>query len=242
MPLISARVLMPALLSALLLGAGLAARAADAPAPAAPSGAQDFSRAERLLFMTPQLRGIKPPTKLRYRFRRSGSLEAGFEDSVDLVLTRAPAGGCCAARTDFLSGERRLNLPDMPEAEGNPVTLYFLERDVREMQRLTRGSQAHFRKQIRMVAYNGATVRDIAWHYRGKTVAAQEVTLKPYLDDPNRPRFEAHARKEYRFVLSDAVPGGLIAIRTRTPGVEDKAPLLVEELELEGSEPAPAAP
>ena len=48
-------------------------------------------------------------------------------------------------------------MPDIEGGEGgNPVTMYFLENDVRGMQRLTKGSQVHFRKQIRMALYKSA--------------------------------------------------------------------------------------
>src|SRR5262249_13000890 len=137
--------------------------------------------------------------------------------------------------TDFLAAERRLALPDLAEAEGNPVILHFLERDVREMQRITGGSQVHFRKQIRMAIYQGATVRDVAVRYRGREVPGREIAVTPYVDDPNRPRFEKFAGKEYRFVLSDGVPGGVYAIRTRIAGA-DGGTLIAEELLLEGAE------
>jgi hypothetical protein len=207
-----------------------------------PVGAQqdkkDFSQAERLLFMTNQLAELKPPTLLRYSFRKSGSMEEGFDDSVTITLSKQPDGGCCASVGEFLTGARKLNLPEVPAAEGNPVILYFLERDVREMQRLTKGSQFHFRKRIRMAVYQAATVRDVSLAFRGKTVKGTEVEISPYLDDPNRPRYEKLAGKQYVFMLSDAVPGGVYGIRTQI-AEGSQAPLIVEELYAEGAEPAP---
>lgn len=198
---------------------------------------QDFSAAERLLFMSDQLGKVKAPTTLHYSFRKHGSLEAGYEDRVALALTTGVDGRCCATHTDFLSAERRLQLPDLPAAEGNPVILHFLEREVREMQRLTQGSQTHFRKRIRMAVYNGATVQPVVLRFRGRDVSGQEVRFSPYLGDPNRPRYETLAQKEYRFILSNAVPGVLYAIRTRVVGAGSSAPLLAEDLYVDGAEP-----
>jgi hypothetical protein len=63
------------------------------------------------------------------------------------------------------------------------------------------------------------------------------VLISPYLEDPNRPRFEKFARKEYRFVLSDAVPGGVYSIRTQVGGEgASAAPLIVEELFIDGAQ------
>jgi hypothetical protein len=220
----------------LLVAAVLACRAA------LPAGAADgISVAERALFMDNQLAGLKPPLTLHYSFRKSGNLEEGFEDEVWLALTRQPDGGCCAASARFLSGTRQLALPDIESAQGNPVILYFLERDVREMHRLTKGQQNYFRKRIRMAAYQGAEVRPVALQFRGRSVEGREIEIAPYLDDPLRARFEALAGKRYVFTLSAAVPGGVYAIRSRVAGASADAPaLLVEELLVDGAATAPA--
>ncbi|WP_265282964.1 hypothetical protein [Verminephrobacter aporrectodeae] len=202
----------------------------------AQDAAPDYSPAERLLFMTPQLQTLQPPTLLRYRFSRRGSLEEPFADSVTLALNARADGGCCAARGTFLSAARRLPVPDVPQAEGNPVILYFLEHDMREMQRLTQGAQRHFRKRLRLAIQQGGAVRDVTLPYQGQGVVGQEIVLSPFLDDPLRPKYEKFARKSYRFLLSAAVPGGLYGIRTRIPGEDPQArPLLVEELLIEGA-------
>jgi hypothetical protein len=201
---------------------------------------RDFSAAERLLFTDYQLGNVKASTTLRYGFRRSGTLEPGFDDTVALTLSPGTGGRCCATHTEFLSGERGLQLPDLPDAEGNPVILHFLERELREMQRLTKGSQSHFRKRIRMAVFDGATVQPVALRFQGREVKGQEVRITPFADDPNRPRYEQLARKEYRFMLSSAVPGGLYGIRTMVPAGDQVAPpLLVEELYIDGAEPKP---
>jgi hypothetical protein len=202
---------------------------------------QDFSPAEKLLFMSNQMGGIKPPSTINYTFRKSGSLEEAFEDKVALSLDKTTDGKCCSAHTEFLSGARQLPSAEMPVAEGNPVLLNFLERDLNEMKRLTKGSTNHFRKYIRMAAYKGATVRDASFTYKGKPVAGKEITLTPYLEDPNRPKYEKFVRKTYQFVLCEAVPGGVFAVRTQIPGDTDgQPPLITEELLIEGA--APSAP
>lgn len=209
---------------------------------AAQDAHHDFSAAERLLFVNDQLGNVKAPATLRYSFSKRGTLEPGYEDKVALSLKTGADGRCCATHTDFFSAGRQLQLPDLPAAEGNPVILHFLEREVREMQRLTKGSQTHFRKRIRMAVYNAATVRPVSLRFRGRDVAGQEVRITPFVDDPNRPRYEALALKEYRFTLSDAVPGGLVAIRTLVAAADGSpTPLLAEELTIDGAE-APNGP
>ncbi len=42
--------------------------------------------------------------------------------------------------------------------------------------------------------------------YRGKTVAAREISDRPYLDDPLRARFEKLANKQYVFTCPTRCP------------------------------------
>jgi hypothetical protein len=203
------------------------------------SAAEDYSQAERLIFSSDQLHNVKPPATLGYAFRKSGALEDGFADRVSIAVAPQADGSCCIGRGEFLSGAKRLVLPDIENAHANPVILYFLEHDVREMQRLTKGQQAHFRRMIRMAIYNGAQVTETLLRYRGRELRGHEVAITPYLDDPVRPRFEKFARKRYVFLLSDEVPGSVYGIRSSI-GAEnvDAPPLIVEELLIDGAEPA----
>lgn len=216
-----------ALLAALpLLLPALAAQAADA---------QDYSPAEKLLFMSDQLGALRLPATLRYGFRKSGSLEEGFDDRVSVAVKPGPDGKCCNASGEFLGGARRVALPEVEGASGNPVLMFFLERDVREMQRLTKGSQGYFRKRIRMAVYGAATVRELPLQYQGKELKGREVLIKPYVDDPNSAKFAQLTGKEYRFWLAEGVPGGVFGVRARVPGATaEAAPLMTEELLIDG--------
>src|SRR5262245_59755825 len=189
-------------------------RAALAVALALPcalaAGAEDYSRAERAIFMSNHLANVRPPATLQYRYVKGGSMEPGFEDRVTLKLSARADRSCCTANADFLSGSRRLALPEVEAAEGNPVLLYFLERDIREMSRLTKGHSSYFRKRIRMAIYQGAEVRELTLPFRGKAVPARQFSVTPYVDDPLRDRFAKLVGKRYTFTLSDAVPGGVL--------------------------------
>ena len=220
----------------------LAIWAALTAATGSAAAAQDFSAAERALFMTNQLAALKPPATLSYSYRRSGSLEPAFDDKVAVQLRAQPNGACCTANAEFLSGPRRLSLPEVEAGEGNPVILYFLERDIREMSRLTKGQTNYFRKRIRMAVYRGAAIEELNVAFQGKPVSARRITITPYADDPLRVRFEKLADKTYTFTLSDAVPGGVLSIRTQVDAADANAPpLLTEEMSLIGANPGGAA-
>ena len=210
----------------------------------AAGAAEDYSPAERLVFMSDHLGNVKPPATLGYTFRKSGALEDGFSDRVSIAVDRHADGSCCDSHGEFLSGARRIELPDVGQPHGNPVILFFLEHDVRDMQRLTHGQQAHFRRMIRTALYKEAQVRDTTLRYRDREVQGKEVSIEPYLNDAQRNRFEKFSRKRYVFLFSDAVPGGVYGIRSsmRAENV-DAPPLIVEEMYIDGAQPpAPAGP
>jgi len=216
--------LLPRLAALLLSTAALAAPAAD-----------NYSNAERALFMTNHLAALKPPATLRYAFRKSGSLEEGFDDRVSVDFKPQADGACCAASAEFLHGPRRMSVPEIEAAQGNPVILYFLERDIREMNRLTQGKPAYFQKRIRMAVAQAAKELNATVLYAGKPVAARQFIVTPYVDDPLKARFEKLAGKSYEFTLSDAVPGGVYSIRTRVDGPQVGTPVLAEELLIDGA-------
>jgi hypothetical protein len=195
--------------------------------------AEDYSRAERAIFMSNHLANVRPPATLNYRYVKSGTMEPGFEDRVTLKLTARADGKCCTANADFLSGAQKVALPEVEAAEGNPVLLAFLERDIREMSRLTKGQSNYFRKRIRMAIYQAAEVAELTLPYRGKTVPVRRFTVTPYADDPLRDRFAKLVGKRYTFTLSDAVPGGVYAIATQVDAEGGAAPLWIEELTLQ---------
>ncbi|MDE1929136.1 MAG: hypothetical protein KGI36_18315, partial [Burkholderiales bacterium] len=64
-------------LSAAVLCGAAPARAAD-----------DYSPAERALFMSDQLADLRPPAAIHYRFVKRGSLEPGFDDRATLEVRR----------------------------------------------------------------------------------------------------------------------------------------------------------
>lgn len=200
---------------------------------AQPASVPDASPAERLIFLTPHLGALKPPLTLHYQFvRKDGGASAGFTDQVELRLSAGGNGGCCAVTGSFLSGERAFRVPEIGDATANPVLLYFLEHEIRQMQRATKGQAAHFQKRIRLALVDAATLTPTTVQWQGREVAATAVRITPYVDDPYRTRFEREAAKAYTFVLSDAVPGQVFQIRSELPGLE-------ETLTLAASPPPP---
>jgi hypothetical protein len=219
-------------LAALLVPAALSIR----PARAQPAESESFSAAERAVFNEPVLSAVEPPLELHYRFSRQtsdASLPPAFEDHVRLRLRLGDDGKCCSVRSEFLSGAQALSLPEIDDARVNPVTLFFLEREVRELQRQTGGQAAHFRKRIRLALVDSARVQAVRSRYGTTEVEATEVSISPFADDPQRRRYASLAAMQYRFIVSPLVPGGVLELRALLPGSDATAtPRAVEVLAL----------
>ena len=218
---------------ALALGAGAVhaqtATQTAAPAASAPASSE-ISRAEHLVFTDRHLANIKSASTLKYDFRRSGSLDTAATDRFTLRLALLADGRCCRAEGGFDALDVGTALPPVDEAVSNPVVLYFLEQDIRAMQRRTKGQANYFRKRIRMALAEHAEVRNVTVQWRGQSLPAQEVHIKPYVDDPLRVRFEKLADKHYVFTIAAGVPGGIYDLRSWVPAAGDAADIAASPL------------
>lgn len=190
----------------------------------------EFTEAERQLFVTDHLQGLKTSARLLYDVSRRGSLQSELDDSAELALSAED--GKTISKVRFLSGTNQVKLPPIPGVKGNPILLHFLEREIREMNRLTGGSANYYRKRIRMALATTPEVQDIEVLHAGKPISAKQIRISPYLDDPARSRYEKFATREYEMVISPAVPGGIVRLHSElyAPGaLQDDSTLLWSE-------------
>ncbi len=89
---------------------------------------------------------------------------------------------------------------------------------MREMHRLTGGSMNYYRKRIRMALAEDAQIKEVTVNLGPRRVAATEIHIAPYRDDPARSRYEKFAEKTYVFTLSDEVPGKVVEMRGELAG------------------------
>ncbi len=193
--------------------------AAVAIAFSAVAVAQEISAPEKLLFQSNHFDNIKQPTKLNYVYRQEAAAPDAFSDEVMVEVIKRNDDGTASVAAQFLTGAHALPIPPIDHAQGNPAILGFLERDILEMKRLTGGATGYFRKRIRLaLASPTLPVRKVEVVYNGAKVAAQEVTIHPYSDDPLKDRFGKFADKGYVFIISTAVPGSLYRVYTTVKG------------------------
>ena len=89
------------------------------------------------------------------------------------------------------------------------------------MHRLTGGSINYYRKRIRMALADGGQVKNVTRNLGPRRVAATEIHIAPYRDDPARARYEKFAEKVYVFTLSDEVPGKVVELRSELTAPRD---------------------
>jgi hypothetical protein len=218
-------------LVALLLST--AAMADPAPAP----GERPISAAEQKIFLDDHLGGIGASRVLRYRYRQSGSLDKPYDGPVVLTIT-PKANDRHGVAVAYLDGEHAVALPALDDARANPVILYFLEQDVREMHRRLGGSENYFRRRIRLALADAAEVRAASVTVDGRQVDATEVVIRPFVDDPMKAKLGAFENKSYAFALSDRVPGQVLRLRSLVAvdgAAGSAAPLLEEVLMFENA-------
>jgi len=229
----------------MVLAAPPSPRALLAPADASQAASQagdSISEAERLLFIHPHLATVRTPRTLSYAWSAQAAASASPPERATLTLRLRADGTCCSVHGEYLPGEMAVNLPDFDDATANPILLYFLEAEVRRLQRSTSGQSAHFRRQIRMALATTARVTPELVRWNGQDVPGHAVRVAPFLDDPYRARFEREAATEYVFIVSDGVPGGVAAMSATLPGADaSSAPLERRRLMLEDPQPAPPA-
>lgn len=229
------------LLASLLINPGFGnvfAEPAKAPqtaasGPSADEPSKPISAVEQRVFLDNHLGNLAKTADVEYNFKRTGTVGDNFEDKVVVHVRDGGKAKGRLASADFLTGTKKLELPEIPNSQGNPVILYFLERDVREMERITKGKQYFFRKRIRLALADADQIKPVTVPFEGHDIKASEIRVQPYLNDPvMQARADKYEKKTYIFTLSDQVPGGVYQISTKvdSPDGKSAAPLVEETM------------
>ncbi|TCZ64900.1 hypothetical protein [Roseicella aquatilis] len=213
---------------------GLIGLAAMAPWLAAAETVPPLSDAQVLLFETPHLAVLRPPLRLEYSFLREEDGRTPVRDTIRLEIRAAEEEGRRDVRPEFLTGPRALHYPEARGFRGNPLLLYALDRDARELSAATGGSMGWFRNRIRQSLVT-ATARRVAVPFEGRAVEASEIELLPFAGEPRARRYQ---ERRFTFLLAEAVPGWLLAIRTELPAGEAGGAVR-EAIAFEASQPLP---
>jgi hypothetical protein len=192
----------------------LAAMLGLMPLPLAAEAPPPLSEAQILLFETPHLAALQPPLRLDYDFLREAEGHAPVEDYIRLSVRAGEEPGRRDVVPEFLSGPRALHYPSAPGFRGNPLLLFALDRQARELSAATGGTQSWFRNRIRQAFALAPPPRQVTIRFEDHAIAAAEIALQPFAGEPRARRFQD---QRLRFVLAEAVPGWIEVIETELP-------------------------
>jgi hypothetical protein len=189
-----------------------------------------LSPAQIALFESPHLRNIAKPVVLEYAFHHHGGLAGDFDDTVSADIRTIHQDGKKDVWIDFLTGEHHLAFPPALGFSGNPLLMFFLEHDVVALHEATGGAVQYFRTRMRQAFVDRAEMRPVDITLDGQKQTGTEIVLAPFHNDANLARIPALAERTYRFILSDAVPGGLYQISTSVTASGDPPGLFEESM------------
>ncbi len=158
--------------------------------------------------------------EIAYTHVRSGTAAPDFQPVTDGRITletgEAEDGARSLSMTIETGGNKR-EILDFPASGGNPVLMVFLESTVRSMAAMSGGSPFYIRNRIKDALREGGEMVSVQPDFAGQSVAARELTLRPFLKDPNRDRMGEFADMTLRFVVSETVPGHFLTLTADTP-------------------------
>lgn len=196
-----------------------------------------------LFFDTPYLASVAPGTRIAYVYKHVTArpeLGESFDETMEMSVEAEPdkpAGR--VADVAIRRGDRHSEAGPFPTMAGNPLALVLLERDVREMAQLSKGSPFYLHNRVRDALTTG-TVEPARFTYDGREVAGWKMTMTPFASDPNKDKLAELVGRRYEFLFSDEVPGGLYAAHVVTPKFDGSSNIIETSLTLSGSTPPKA--
>lgn len=194
--------------------------------------------ATELFFDTPYLMRVAPGTTLNYAYKHTTSkkeLGEGFDETMAMQVAAAPEDAAKrVADVVIHRGDKEGEAGPFPTQNGNPISLVLLERDVKEMAQLSKGSPFYIRNRVRE-HLAGGTVEPARFTYDGREIEGWKLTMQPFATDPNKDKLQELAGRSYEFLFSDQVPGGLYAIRVVTPAKDGASNIIETSLTLTGA-------
>lgn len=177
---------------------------------AAPAAAEPLDR----LLSTPTIAPLPEGGGLVYRHRRADRNDAGGHAAFDRTIRverQADKPGVVAT----LEGAAG-RLAEFRGTTGNPIALVFIDSVVSRLSEASGANPFYLRTRISEAMGARRNERPVSASHGGTGVAAQEVTLRPFEGDEHAAELGVFAALELTFLLSDAVPGGFLALRAKT--------------------------
>ena len=194
-----------------------------------------LTEVHKLLVTKDHLANLTTPTKIKYIFKKTGSLEPGFNDRVIMIIPEKDDKGVHNIKFDFFSSYYKEDIKSANYKKNNPIFHAFWEHDIQLMTRLTEGSWVYFRKRISWAQSDPYKfkITPATCDLNEKKVNGQTIELKPYEDDYDSEKFKKFAKKKYYITICEEVPGMIYQMSTVVPSESGSEPLMEETLTFE---------
>ena len=195
----------------------------------------ELSEAHKLLVKKNHLGNLTTPIKLKYIFKKTGSLEANFNDRVIMIVPKKDNEGYHNIKFDFFSGYHKEDLSSARYKTTNPIFHAFWDYDIKVMMRLTKGSSVYFRKRITWSLSDEKkfNIKTAKCTYNNEKFDGHKIEHIPYEQDYDSRKFKKFAKKKYFITICDKIPGMIYEIETIIPSEDEKKPLIKETLTLQ---------
>ena len=180
----------------------------------------EITEPEKLLFLKNHLENLPSSTVLKYKYLGEGETVKTRSKRIELSFEKTDSGTVVTGFTKI--GKAKKPIEKIANAVSNPVILEYLEADIIEMQKLTKGQPNYFRKRIRAALAEGPEIFRKKQRFNGESIEVLTFSIEPYAKDPlrfesGRSKYRRYSKKKYTFYLSEKIPGHILGIDYEIP-------------------------
>ncbi|MDA9719045.1 hypothetical protein N9U60_01455 [Betaproteobacteria bacterium] len=180
----------------------------------------EITEPEKLLFLQNHLGNLPTSKVLTYRFLGEGETVKIKSKKIELSFKKSKNGILVTGFTEV--GKTKKPIKKIANAISNPIILEFLEADIVEMQKLTKGQPNYFRKRIRAALAEGPEIFREKQIFKDEPIEVLAFSIEPYAKDPlrfesGRSKYRRYSKKKYTFYLSEKIPGHILGIDYEIP-------------------------
>jgi len=177
----------------------------------------DLNAAQTLVYDRPHLAGTRAGDEIVYRYAASVGGATAVDDRATLAVDAESDAERRDVTLDFLHDERRLELPPFERYRGNPVLIAMLEHVAQSLAASAGGGALYVRNRIRDgFAREDTRIEEGRVLHDGTEISTVALSFEPFSDDAFLGRRPGYRDATIRIVLSDDVPGGVLAIGARS--------------------------
>lgn len=191
-----------------------------------------------LLFKQRQLDLVGRGAAVTYHFERKVSdeklLGAPFADDISVGVQKVNEKGEREVTLDVFTGERAQERQSYPDLTINPIFLWYLDRTVKNLAGITGANFNYLKGRFRGTFDENGNVKLIKTEFGGKPITAYQVSILPYVNDPNAGKMRGYHASKFDIVVSDQVPGYFMELQMLIESPNKGTPKIEEKLKLVG--------